>query len=422
MADDSGIFLGIDVGTSGLRAVCIDEGGMTVDSERATISKADRKQLRKPSIWKDTLCRVLAALSARVDLGRVRSLCVDGQSGTVLLANEFGEPLDDVSLLYNDTPTSESVAALNGTHGSAPLPLARGLDLLRATGRLPKSRLLHQADWIAGLFTDRFDRSDHNNALKTGYRPDRGRWKFDTNDVPGGLLPDVLPTGAVTGRCVSSFARAFGLGESALVAAGTTDGMAGFIAAAGLAEFTPGLAVTSLGTTLVVKTISTNEVVSPKHGVYSHRLFSSWVAGGASNAGAGALLEFFKPEELSRLSQGIDPARRSALDYYPLVTPGERFPVDDPDMKAKVEPRPDDDTAFLAGLLESLARIEKRAYEVIAQNGGQYPASVATVGGGSRNAVWTEIRQRVLGVRVFTAAETEAAYGSALLARRSALR
>lgn len=420
MAPDSQLFLGIDAGTSGIRAVCIDGAGKPVGTQQKNVSIADRDQLKRPSLWRKSLVDVLGALSAAVDFGRIRGLCVGGQSGTVLLANEIGEPLGDRSLLYNDAPSPQSVEILSKSIGAAPQPLARGIDLYRQTTPEPV-RLLHQADWIAGLFTGRFDTSDHNNALKTGYLPDKRRWAFSPGDLPANiLLPRILPTGTALGTCQSTFARSVGLQDSTAVVAGTTDGMAGFVAATELSNVTPGKAVTSLGTTLVVKTISPNEIVSTEHGVYSHRLYSSWVAGGASNAGAGALLNFFTPETIAALSSEIDPGRKSPFDYYPLVTRGERFPVSDPDMLSRTSPRPADDVEFLAGLFESIARIEKRAYEVIAELGGQYPSTVMTVGGGSRNPIWTGIRKRVLGVDVFRAAHTEAAFGAAVLARQCA--
>jgi len=67
-------------------------------------------------------------------------------------------------------------------------------------------------------------------------------------------------------------------------------------------------------------------------------------------------------------------------------------------------------------LLESIARIEKRGYDLLSDNGVPYPEQVRTVGGGSQNPTWRRIRERVLGVPVVTARQTEAAYGAALLA------
>ena len=75
-----------------------------------------------------------------------------------------------------------------------------------------------------------------------------------------------------------------------MICAGTTDGVASFIATRAAA---PGDAVTSLGTTLVLKLLSDKPIFAPAQGVYSHRLGDRWLAGGASNTGGGALLAHF---------------------------------------------------------------------------------------------------------------------------------
>ena len=116
------------------------------------------------------------------------------------------------------------------------------------------------------------------------------------------------------------------------------------------------------------------------------------------------------------MSDRIDPAKPSGLDYYPLVEPGERFPVNDPELKPRLDPRPEDDSVFLHGLLEGIARIEARCYETIATAGGGRPTRIFTAGGGAQNAVWTAIRARHLGLTPEAAAQTEAAIGVARVA------
>lgn len=52
------------------------------------------------------------------------------------------------------------------------------------------------------------------------------------------------------------------------------------------------------------------------------------------------LRQHFTNQQLAELSEGIDPHESPDLDYYPLASPGERFPVYDPDMPPRLEPRP----------------------------------------------------------------------------------
>lgn len=88
--------------------------------------------------------------------------------------------------------------------------------------------------------------------------------------------------------------------------------------------------VTSLGSTLALKLLSTSRVDDARFGVYSHRLGDKWLVGGASNTGGAVLRQLFTIEQLKELSSQIDPSQPSPLDYYPLPKVGERFPEADP--------------------------------------------------------------------------------------------
>ena len=87
-----------------------------------------------------------------------------------------------------------------------------------------------------------------------------------------------------------------------------------------------------MGSTLAIKLLSTSRVDDARYGVYSHRLDDRWLVGGASNTGGAVLLQIFTDEQLENLSEQINPMKTSPLDYYPLPTVGERFPVADPKM------------------------------------------------------------------------------------------
>lgn len=79
----------------------------------------------------------------------------------------------------------------------------------------------------------------------------------------------------------------------------------------------------------------------------SHRLGDAWLVGGASNTGGAVLRRFFSDAELAELTPRMDASRPTGLDYYPLTSPGERFPVNDPELQPRLEPRPADDAMFL---------------------------------------------------------------------------
>jgi D-ribulokinase len=161
-------------------------------------------------------------------------------------------------------------------------------------------------------------------------------------------------------------------------------------------------------------------IEASEYGIYSHRYGDLWLVGGASNAGAGVLKNYFSDAELATLSAKIDAQKDSPLDYYPLPKTGERFPVNDANFAPRLSPRPDDDTEFLHGILQGLARIEADGYAKLQQLGASKISRLVSSGGGAKNPTWQTIRARHCKVAVSVATHSEAAYGAALLAQKSA--
>ncbi|MDN5849638.1 MAG: FGGY-family carbohydrate kinase [Nitrococcus sp.] len=410
----SGVAIGIDVGTGGARATLVDRDAAVLASVAVPFAPGRK---RDPWAWWEAVTRALAALRWQASLDAVRALAIDATSGTVLPIDAAGRPLGPASL-YNDPADPADVAALDGivpatsaAHGVTS-PLAKFLHLRHLAGF---ARMLHQADWIVGRLSGRFDATDENNALKTGYDPVSRRWPdfLAQLDADTALLPCVHPPATPLATIRPDVADTLGLPRRSIVAAGTTDGCAAFLATGAAAT---GEGVTSLGTTLTLKQLCDVPLFAPQFGIYSHRLGNRWLAGGASNVGGAVLAAHFNPPALVRLSAEIDPAVESPLDYYPLLRPGERFPVADPALVPRMVPRPDDDAAFLHGLLEGIARVEALGYRRLAELGAPGLVAVRTVGGGARNAAWTAIRARVLGVSMQPAAAEQAAAGAARLA------
>jgi sugar (pentulose or hexulose) kinase len=194
--------------------------------------------------------------------------------------------------------------------------LAKLLYLARQSRAAGPRLALHQADWILGRLTGRAGLSDWNNCLKLGFDPARGiwpRWILEL-DLMGVTLPEVLAPGAPVGPLTEAVLAATGLPPGTLAVAGTTDSTAAVMATGAQA---PGDAVTSLGSTLVLKVLGERPISAPQFGVYSHRFGDLWLVGGASNSGGAVLRGFFEDEQLRGLSAGMDPERETGLDYYP---------------------------------------------------------------------------------------------------------
>ncbi|HSP01116.1 MAG TPA: FGGY-family carbohydrate kinase [Thioalkalivibrio sp.] len=422
----SPIFLGIDMGTSGCRAIAIDDDGREIARRSVPLAAPGRDGPcveQEPVLWWQALCQVTRQIMAALPAPPA-ALAMDGTSGTLLLTDHEGQPLGP-ALMYNDARATDAAARIatvapreSGAHGASS-GLAKLCWWLDHHAPASARHALHQADWMAGQLTGHFGLSDENNALKLGYDPVTRAWPawLKQLNLPEGLLPEVRVPGDLLGHVHAEAAATTGLPEGLPIRAGTTDSVAAFLAT-GAAQ--PGEAVTSLGSTLVLKIISPEPVFAPQYGVYSHRLWDRWLAGGASNSGGAALLQFFTPERMEALTPGLAPDTPTGLDYYPLPGPGERFPVADPGLLPRVRPRPDDDARFFQGLLEGIAAIEAQGYARLHALGAPLPVSIRSVGGGASNPAWTRIRQDRLPAPLVQATHTEAAYGAALLARRGA--
>ncbi|BAB50463.1 MULTISPECIES: FGGY-family carbohydrate kinase [Mesorhizobium] len=415
------LVIGIDIGTSGARAVAMRPDFSIAGQSAVRLDKFGQNP-REPSAWWQAVQAALMELLSGIDRTAVRAIAVDGTSGTLLPVDAAGRPLAE-PLMYNDKVDDADILAAiareapdaSAAHG-ATSGLAKALRFQHLPGI---AAVLHQADWIAANLSGRFDVSDENNALKTGYDVEARRWPdwIAATGMRMDLLPDVVEPGDVTGTLTAAAADLFGLLRDVAVVAGTTDGCASFLATGATAT---GDGVTALGSSLTIKILSDRPISAPRFGIYSHRLGDTWLAGGASNSGGKVLARHFPLARIVELSSAIDPATQTGLDYYPLSTPGERFPIADPTLPPRLSPRPADDADYLKAMFEGMAAIEALGYRRLTELGAPALTSVRSVGGGAANAAWTAIRQRKLGVDFLPTLSDEAAAGTARLALKGA--
>ncbi|KAG5386863.1 hypothetical protein IGI04_038333 [Brassica rapa subsp. trilocularis] len=392
------LYLGMDFGTSGARFTVIDEQGVIrAEGKREYPPFMREESMDWVSSWKATLFSLL---------------------------EDIPITLPSLPFLYNQScpdalPEVKSIAPANHTVCSGSSTLCKLVSWWNL--KLPNREsavLLHQADWLLWLLHGRLGVSDYNNALKVGYDPESESYPSWLISQPySQLLPVVQAPGTSIGNLKDSIRRQFGFPDDCIVCTGTTDSIAAFLAARATE---PGKAVTSLGSTLAIKLLSTKRVDDARYGVYSHRLDDKWLVGGASNTGGAILRQLFSDEQLERLSREINPTVASPLDYYPLKSSGERFPIADPNLAPRLLPRPNSDVEYLHGILESIARIEGKGYKLLKEMGATEAEEVLTAGGGAKNDKWIKIRERVLGLPVSKAVHTEASYGASLLALKGA--
>ena len=422
--------LGIDFGTSGARAIAID-------SQQAIVAESRVADLAETAdSWRSALVELISQLPQEVR-SNLSGIAINGTSSTVLLCDAHGEVLLG-PLMYDDArsidsvPHIRSIAPAHHTVINATSSFAKFLWFQQQPEFEASAAFLHQADWLAFLLHGRLGISDYHNALKLGYDVEAlcyPQWLLQSlTPEARSRLPQVRSPGSPVGPIQSQWCDRFSIPTDCLIHTGTTDSIAAFLAS-GATHI--GEAVTSLGSTLAIKLLSAKRIEDARYGIYSHRLshclslpsgdklgqptHDRWLVGGASNTGGAVLKSFFTSEQMIALSQQMNPQQLTGLDYYPLLKPGERFPINDPTLSPRLTPRPTDDRTFFQGLLESMARIEAQAYQLLQTLGSSTLTHVYTAGGGAQNAPWQTMRSMAIGVPVTIALQTEAAYGTACL-------
>ncbi len=427
------LWLGIDIGTSGIRGVIVEEvtssDALPTPLTLATVSmplpeRDGPVSEQSADHWIQSLNQLFEALSKTGYLPRVTRMALDATSSTVLLGNRHGEAWTP-ALMYDDKRALSEAKSIRqvapsdtAAHGASST-LAKVMWLerhaLNAT-QYDEAIIFHQLDWVNFYLTGRCNLTDENNALKLGYDPIRQAWPNWLQALTKRPLPEVVPPGTPIGRITPSLAKTYGFQPELTVYSGTTDSIAAFLAS-GANQI--GDAVSSLGSTIALKLLSDTPIFAPEFGIYSHRLWNQWLVGGASNAGGAVLLKYFPLETLTSLIPRLNLQEPTGLNYYPLLTPGERFPISNPNLPPKLEPRPNSDERFLQGLLEGLVTVETMGYERLEALGAPKVTRIFTTGGGIQNSAWMALRMQGFNSEIIPMDNADAALGVTRLLQRA---
>jgi sugar (pentulose or hexulose) kinase len=424
-------FIGIDVGTQGARVVLIDCAGNVLGSgEQAfPLNNQSREEQSPVQWWQDCLLclkEVIAKVKSQIRLTDITAISVTSTSGTIIPVDKNRQPLYN-AIMYSDPRSAEEadyckkVALSANSTGYTAFNASSGLPkMLWFINRYPDKvaqlgAFIHAADFIIGKLCDRYDITDYTNALKSGYDVRNKQWPsyiWEQLPIQKNWLPDVQPSGAVVATISPALANILELPTTVKIVAGMTDGCAAQIASGAV---TVGDWNTTIGTTLVVKGVTTQEINDPHGRLYCHRHPEGyWMPGGASNTGADWITRDFGTHisELNAAAGKIIPTNYLA---YPLKQQGERFPFIAPQARG-FEPEGLSRPELFAANMEGVAYIERYAYEVIEQLSGEKVTAVYTAGGGSNSDVWLQIRSNVLKLPVYKMKYVTGAVGAAIVA------
>ena len=410
-------FLGIDLGTGGVRCLLINEAGDILNDvsrplKRINISKIPGHSEQDANEWIKILEQALDELFSNSIHRDIQAVSVDSTSGTVLPVSPTGMPLGN-ALLHNDVRAIEEAQTCVQFFGGSCSPTFSLPKILwmEENIRLPESSFfMHATDFLNCWLSGHTDLpTDSTNAMKSGLNLETGNW-FD--DLPKLNLPRVVPSGQQIGEISSHHCRRWGLTDGVKLVSGATDSNAAFYAS-GAGQ--PGEWSTTIGTTLAIKGISHNRINDPTGCIYCHRHPDGyWLPGGASNAG-GEILRDHR-NELSSLEETTNPDIIPNCLVYPSVRKGERLPFFDVNFVPFFEGDKRSGNDYLLACMEGIAFVESLSYSLLEKYGALVGNNIFATGGAVSSGLGLQIRAEVLQKSLHVPAHPHSAMGAAILA------
>lgn len=440
-------YLGIDIGTYESKGVLVDRDGQVL----AMVTRPHGMIVPEPGFaehrpvedwWADftDLSRRLIAQSG-VQPGDIKAVGTSAIGPCMLPLDEAGAPLMNAVLYSVDTRAEREIADLTASLGADRI-LARCGNALTTQSVGPKilwlrrnrpdifartSRIVTSTTYLVQRLTGAC-LIDHYTASTWGphYLIDERRWSDDlaADIASASLLPDLAWATDIAGTVTPEAAAETGLAVGTPVIAGTVDAAAEALSVGVLAE---GDLMLMVGSSIFIIEI-TKERVSDRRLWSAPWLFPHQNAAMAMLATAGTLTHWFRDQ----LGRDLDPATAMPLLAQEAAAspPGANGVVSLPFFAGVQTPFHDPAArgAFfgldlshtrsdlIRALLEGMAFATRQIFETFAEV-GQVPRRVFAVGGGTRNAPWSQAMSDAGGyTQILRSRTTGASYGDAFLA------
>ncbi|MHA4967775.1 xylulokinase [Pseudomonas extremorientalis] len=433
----SPVSLGIDLGTSELKAILMDLDGTVLAHAGVRLSVSRRHSgwsEQAPEDWWQACLQALAQLRVHEAFSRVACIGLSGQMhGAVLLGkdNRVLYPAilwDDSRAVAEADELGPAFADITGSLPMAGLTAPKLLWLQRHEPEVFKAIdcVLSPKDYLRlRLSGERI--SEMSDAAGTLWLEVARREWFAPMLRATGLSPEQMPR-LVEGGAASAVLTAQGLGLSAsvVIAGGGGDNP---VAAVGIGAINAGDGFITLGTSAAIVAITDHAAGDPESAVHSfcHALPDRWYTMGAMLAGASCL------RWVTRLTGTTD--EQTLLDQVqaqlpieqpvPLDTPlflpylaGERTPHNDPLLRGGFMGLGHDCTPAMLGyaVMEGVGFGLLDALRAV-QSAGADVGACALVGGGARSEYWARLLANILQRDIFTlhGSELSACIGAAKL-------
>lgn len=437
-------FLGIDVSTTGVKALLIDSMGTVVGSANSELPLYTPQPLWSEQDPHDWWSGAVASISSvlkttGISGSQVAAIGLTGQMHGLTMMDGEGSVLRP-AILWNDQRTAAQCDEIRERLGTRHLIELTGNNAL--TGfTAPKilwvkenepqvfartRHILLPKDYVRYCLTGDYaiDRADASGTILLDIKTrDWSQEMLDALGIPLEWLPKTYEGPEVTGKVSSEAARLTGLAAGTPVVAGGGDQAA---QAVGVGAVRPGIVALTLGTSGVVFATTGQAFIEPEGRLHAfcHSMPGRWHLMGVMLSAAGSLRWYrdtvapgMSYDDLLKPAETV-PAGCEGLLFLPYLT-GERTPHPDPLARG----------AFVGltvrhglshmtrAVLEGVAFGLRDSFELIKSAGLSQIDQVRVSGGGARSLFWRQILADVFNAELVTVNTTEgAAFGSALLA------
>ncbi|WP_417249119.1 xylulokinase [Celeribacter sp.] len=434
------MYIGLDLGTSGLKAILINEAQEIVAEANAPLTNErphDGWSEQSPESWLAACDAVMGELGAKADLSGVAGIGLSGQMHGATLLDKDDKVLRPC-ILWNDTRSHKEAAALDAdprfraVTGNIVFPGFTAPKLAWVKNNEPEifdrvAKVLLPKDYLRLYLTGNYVGEMSDSAGTAWFDTGARDWSDEllaATDLSRDHMPELVEGSEASGQLRAELAGKWGVPASCVIAGGGGDNAASAI---GVGVVKAGQAFVSLGTSGVL--FAANDGYQPDAGTavhtFCHSLPDTWHQMGVILAATDALNWYGRfvgkgAAELTGALGGLQaPSKTRFLPYLG----GERTPLNDAAIRGSFVglEHATDTAAGTRAVLEGVTFAIKDCAEALAATGTRIERLLA-VGGGSNSDYWCEAIATALDcpVDLPVAGDFGGAFGAARLGQMAA--
>jgi xylulokinase len=437
------MFIGIDIGTSSVKSVLLDENDTIIASESApmTVSRPhDGWSEQRPEDWWEGVLKTIDALAAKHPtlVSAVIGMGLSGQQHGATCIDRFDKVIRPC-ILWNDGRSSveckEIEAAISNSRAITgnmampgfTMPKIHWMAKHEPENRARIAKVLLPKDYVRLMLTGEYacDKADAGSTLWLNVAErDWSDAHLALSGLDRGNMPKLYEGSESTGQLRDELQKRWSMRVRPVVAGGGGDNPA---AACGVGVVKDGMASVSLGTSGVLFVSNAKYSPNPDNAVHAmcHSIPGAWSQMGVILSAA-ACMEWWSAiagSPAHELSAEVETPKAPSSTVFMPYLGGERTPHNDMSLRASfvglshVTTKAD----MTQAVMEGVAYAFRDSLDALKEAGSVVPRVMA-LGGGSRSKVWLEIMASVLGMPVDVPQDGDfgGAYGAARLGRVAA--